>query len=75
MPSENLFWYSRAVQAVQIGENEYTNTDRTAGYAYGYDLEYPVIYDTGTSLIYAPGGLGYELLARMVGDNKHEFDF
>jgi hypothetical protein len=26
-------------------------------------------------LIYAPAGLGYEILARMVGDNTHYFDY
>jgi hypothetical protein len=35
MPAPGLFWYLAAVQAVQIGENEYTNEDRTAKYAYG----------------------------------------
>ena len=36
----------------------------TAEYSYeGY--EYPAIYDTGTSLVYAPAGLGYELLTRL----------
>lgn len=34
MPGENFFWWSEEVQAVQIGENEYTTTGRTAGYAY-----------------------------------------
>jgi hypothetical protein len=75
MPTGGFFWYSSAVQAVQIGESEYTSTKRTAGYSYANGLEAPVIYDTGTSLIYAPGGVGYELLARMVGDNTHYFDY
>jgi len=75
MPSELLFWYSAAVQAIQIGDNEYTATKRTAAYYYGEGNSAPVIYDTGTSLIYAPAGLGYELLARMVGDNTHYFDY
>jgi hypothetical protein len=54
MPDESLYWYSSAVQAVQIGENELTTSKRTAGYFYGPENQVPAIYDTGTSLIYAP---------------------
>lgn len=37
MPDESSFWYSASVQAVQIGENEFTNQKRTAGYFYATD--------------------------------------
>jgi hypothetical protein len=37
----------------------------TAGYQYGYDLETPAIVSTGNALIYAPKGLGMELMLRM----------
>ena len=37
MPWQTTFWFSAAVQAVQIGENEYTATGRTAQYAYAAD--------------------------------------
>ena len=75
MPAESSFWYSSAVQAVQIGDNEYTSSGRTAAYAFETYTESPVIFDTGVSMIYAPRGTGYELLARMVGDNTHYYDF
>lgn len=75
MPAEGFFWYSAAVQAVQIGGNSYTSTGRTAEYCYGKENQAPVIYDTGTSLIYAPSGIGYELLSRMVGKNTHYYDY
>ena len=34
----------------------------------------PVDYETGTSLIYAPAKIGYEIQARLVGPNTHFFD-
>ena len=74
MPDESLFWYSSAVQAVQIGENEQTTSKRTAGYFYGPGNDLPAIFDTGTSLIYAPEGLGYELQRRIVGKDDHSYD-
>ena len=37
----------------------------TAGYQYGYSLEAPAIVSTGNALIYAPWGLGMELMLRM----------
>lgn len=33
-----------------------------------------MIYDTGTSLIYAPMGIGYEIQARAVGSNTGYYD-
>ena len=58
--NNNVFWYSEGVDAVKIGDQSTTSSGMTAE----YNLEnwkYPAIYDTGTSLIYAPGGVGTEL--------------
>jgi len=35
---------------------------------------YPAIYDTGTSLMYAPGGLGKELMLRLAKGSEYLFD-
>jgi hypothetical protein len=37
MPDESFYWYSAAVQAVKIGDDEFTNQKRTASYSYGPD--------------------------------------
>lgn len=73
MPDEKLFWYGDAVQAAQIGTEELTSKGRTAGYSYA-GWEYPAIFDTGTSLVYAPAGLGRELLLRLAKGNTHLYD-
>lgn len=57
----DAFWEFGAVQGVQFGFNAHTATGMTAGYQYGYDLEFPAIVSTGSALIYAPQGLGHEL--------------
>ena len=61
MPAEDKFWFSSAVQAVQIGDNEYTSSGLTAAYALAeFDITFSKIYyDTGISLIYAPHKSGY----------------
>lgn len=73
MPDEQLYWYGDAVQAAQIGTEELTSKGRTSGYSYS-GWEYPAIFDTGTSLIYAPAGLGRELMLRMVKGNSYLYD-
>ena len=62
------------MQAVKIGDNEFTNKKRTAGYFYAPDQQYKAISDTGSSLIHVPGGLGYELAKRIVGNDRHSYD-
>lgn len=50
-----------------------TYRGQTAEYSYsGY--EYSAIYDTGTSLVYAPAGLGYELLTRLTKNLDKYYD-
>jgi len=57
----DFYWEFKAVQGIQFGYNSYTSTGMTAGYQYGYSLEYPALVSTGNPLIYAPNGLGHEL--------------
>lgn len=61
------------VQAIKIGDSEKT----TKGYTAEYNLlgfEKPAIVDTGTSLIYAPAGMGEELVYRLARGNAYLFD-
>lgn len=46
---------------------------KTAAYNYN-NWVYPAIYDTGTSFIYAPAGLGLELMLRLARGNTYLFD-
>jgi len=63
MPKQEFFWESAAVEGMKIGTGD-RYRGQTSEYSYsGY--EYSAIYDTGTSLVYAPAGLGYELLTRL----------
>jgi hypothetical protein len=73
MPDESFFWYSNEVQAVQIGEEDTTEKGKTAAYNYE-NWVYPAIYDTGTSFIYAPAGLGLELMLRLARGSTYLFD-
>jgi hypothetical protein len=36
--------------------------------------QYPAIFDTGTSLLYAPGGIGTELIIRLAKGSTYLFD-
>ena len=71
--NNNVFWYSEGVDAVKIGDQSTTSSGMTAE----YNLEnwkYPAIYDTGTSLIYAPGGVGTELQLRLAHGKEYIHD-
>jgi hypothetical protein len=71
--ANNYFWYSEAVQAIKIGDESTT----TQGFTSEYNLNnwaYSAIYDTGTSLLYAPGGIGYELIIRLAKGSTYLFD-
>jgi hypothetical protein len=72
MWKQEFFWQSEKVEAFQIGDNEYYR-GRTAKYSYN-DYTYPAIYDTGTTLIYTPDGLGYELMMRLVKGLDYYYD-
>ena len=67
------FWALSKVQAIKIGDSEKTTQGFTAEYNLaGY--EEPAIVDTGTSLIYAPSGLGEELVQRLARGSQYLFD-
>jgi hypothetical protein len=53
-PQNAPYWQFKAVQGIQIGFRKYTTTGFTAGYQYGYELEFPAIVATGDALITAP---------------------
>jgi hypothetical protein len=66
MPKEHLFWYSLEVGGIKIGDDHLTpKGKRTAQYHFS-DYSLPAIYDTGTSLIYTPAGIGSEVISRIV---------
>lgn len=72
MPKAEFFWQSDKVEGMKIGTSD-KYRQMTAEYSYaGY--EYPAIYDTGTSLVYAPAGLGYELLTRLTKGLDRYYD-
>jgi hypothetical protein len=73
MPDKHLFWYGDALEAVQIGNSETTKSGKTAAYSYK-GWEFPVIFDSGTSLIYAPAGLGREINLRLAKGNSYLHD-
>ena len=74
MPRQNMFWLQDEVQAVQIGTSTTkTKTKHTSAYNYE-NWKFPAIFDTGTTMIYAPAGLGHELLLRLARGNKYLFD-
>jgi hypothetical protein len=75
VPSTGYFWYLDSVQAVQIGENFYTNEGRTAGYSYPFVLQQQAYFDSGVSMIYTPEGLGYEITKRLVAGKTYEWDW
>lgn len=74
MPRQNMFWLQDEVQAIQIGDSTtVTKTGRTSSYNYE-NWKYPAIFDTGTSMVYAPAGLGHELLLRLTRGKRYLFD-
>ena len=69
-----MFWLQDEVQAVQIGDStSKTKSGRTSSYNYE-NWKYPAIFDTGTSMVYAPAGLGHEILLRLAKGKKYLFD-
>ena len=72
MPEPEFFWESDRVESMQIGtKSRYRG--QTAEYSYR-SYQYPAIYDTGTSLVYAPAGLGYELMTRLTRGLDRYYD-
>lgn len=72
MPEPEFFWESDKVQGMKIGTGS-KYRGQTAEYSYR-SYEYPAIYDTGTSLVYAPAGLGYELMTRLTRGLDRYYD-
>ena len=62
------------MQGIQIGWSKYTTGGFTSGYQYGPDLEAPAIVSTGSQLIEAPLGMGYELQLRLAMNFEHYYE-
>ena len=71
MPKEHLFWYSKNLTGIKIGSSDVFSDGRSTNYNYGKNYQYPAIYDTGTSLIYVPESIAYELMYRIAVSKTH----
>lgn len=71
MPKEHLFWYSKNLTGIKIGSLDVFSDGRSTSYNYGTTYQYPAIYDTGTSLIYVPESIAYELMYRLAASKTH----